>query len=83
METQNLLDNARDKLTRKKLDFIVANSLREEGAGFQTDTNIITIIDSKGNAEALPLMTKIDAAIQILDRIKDSIHRKGKSKKNE
>lgn len=81
METQNLLANARDKLARKKMDFIVANSLREEGAGFQTDTNIITIIDCNGNAEALPKMTKIDAAIQILDRIKAEIHRKGKNKK--
>jgi phosphopantothenoylcysteine decarboxylase / phosphopantothenate---cysteine ligase len=81
METQNLLDNARDKLTRKKMDFIVANNLREEGAGFQTDTNIITIIDSQGNAEAFPIMTKIDAAIKILDRIKDAIRKKGKSKK--
>ncbi|PKN76309.1 MAG: bifunctional phosphopantothenoylcysteine decarboxylase/phosphopantothenate--cysteine ligase CoaBC [Deltaproteobacteria bacterium HGW-Deltaproteobacteria-10] len=81
METQNLLANAREKLKRKKLDFIVANSLRDEGAGFQTDTNIITIIDSGGNVEALPIMTKIDAAVKILDRIKDTIHRKGKRKK--
>jgi phosphopantothenoylcysteine decarboxylase / phosphopantothenate---cysteine ligase len=82
METQNLLANAQDKLAKKKMDFIVANSLREEGAGFQTDTNIITIIDCNGNVEALPKMTKIDAAIQILDRIKDTIHKKGKSKNN-
>ncbi len=81
METQNLLANARDKLKRKKLDFIVANSLRDEGAGFQTDTNIITIIDRGGNVEALPIMTKIDAAAKILDRIKDTIHQKSKSKK--
>jgi phosphopantothenoylcysteine decarboxylase/phosphopantothenate--cysteine ligase len=82
METQNLLANAQDKLARKKMDFIVANSLREEGAGFQTDTNIITIIDCNGKVEALPKMTKIDAAIQILDRIKDEIHKKGKKKSN-
>lgn len=81
METQNLLDNAREKLKRKNLDFIVANSLREEGAGFQTDTNVITIIDRGGNAETLPKMTKIAAAVKILDRIKDAIPKKGKSKK--
>ncbi len=81
METQNLLANAQDKLKRKKMDFIVANNLREEGAGFQTDTNIITIIDSSGNVEALPKMTKIDAAVKILDRIKDTTRRKGKRKK--
>ncbi len=81
METQNLLANAQDKLKRKKLDFIVANNLREEGAGFQTDTNIITIIDSNGNVEALPKMTKIAAAVKILDRIKDTLRKKGKSKK--
>ena len=81
METQNLLANARDKLKKKNLNFIVANSLREEGAGFQTDTNVITIIDSRGNAESLPKMTKIDAAYKIFDRIKDAIRKKGKSKK--
>ena len=81
METQNLLANAREKLKRKNLDFIVANSLREEGAGFQTDTNVITIIDVSGNAEALPKMTKIDAAVRILDSVKDAIRKKGKSKK--
>lgn len=81
METQNLLANAREKLRQKKLDFIVANSLREEGAGFQTDTNIITIIHCNGNTESLPKMTKIDAAVQILDRIKDAIIKKNMSKK--
>ena len=81
METQNLLANARDKLKRKNLDFIVANNLREEGAGFQTDTNIITIIDSSGKVEAFPKMTKIDAAVKILDRITDTISKRGKSKK--
>jgi phosphopantothenoylcysteine decarboxylase / phosphopantothenate---cysteine ligase len=81
METQNLLANAREKLKRKNLDFIVANSLREEGAGFQTDTNVITIIDGSGSAEALPIMAKIDAATKILDRIKDALRKKGKSRK--
>ncbi|PKN70492.1 MAG: bifunctional phosphopantothenoylcysteine decarboxylase/phosphopantothenate--cysteine ligase CoaBC [Deltaproteobacteria bacterium HGW-Deltaproteobacteria-12] len=81
METENLLANAREKLHKKKLDFIVANNLREDGAGFQTDTNIITIIDTSGKAESFPKMTKIEAADKILDRIKEAIRRKGKSKK--
>ncbi|OPY84885.1 MAG: Coenzyme A biosynthesis bifunctional protein CoaBC [Smithella sp. PtaU1.Bin162] len=81
METQNLLDNAREKLKKKNLDFIVANSLREEGAGFQTDTNVITIIDKTGKAEAFSKMTKLDAALKIFDRIRDVIKKKGKSKK--
>lgn len=78
METENLLVNARDKMTRKNMDFIVANSLRDEGAGFRTDTNIITIIDCDGNAEACTQMTKIDAAIKILDRIKEVIDKRGR-----
>jgi phosphopantothenoylcysteine decarboxylase/phosphopantothenate--cysteine ligase len=81
METQNLLANAREKLKMKNMDLIVANSLREEGAGFQTDTNVITIIDKSGKAESLPKMTKIEAAEEILNRISDLTARKGKSKK--
>lgn len=70
METQDLLDNARGKLLKKNMDMIVANSLREEGAGFQADTNIITIIDKTGKTVALDKMTKIEAAHRILDSIK-------------
>jgi phosphopantothenoylcysteine decarboxylase/phosphopantothenate--cysteine ligase len=81
METQNLLANAQEKLKKKNMDFIIANSLSEEGAGFQTDTNIITIIDGKGSVEALPKMSKIAAAEKILDRIKIATGKKGKSKR--
>jgi len=81
METQNLLANAREKLERKRLDFIVANSLREEGAGFQTDTNIITVMDREGHTESLPKMTKVEAAGKILDRIGNAIIQKGKARK--
>jgi phosphopantothenoylcysteine decarboxylase/phosphopantothenate--cysteine ligase len=70
METQDLLANARQKLLKKNMDMIVANSLREEGAGFETDTNIITIIDRNGKTIALEKMTKIDAAHRILDHVK-------------
>ena len=69
MESENLLANARSKLIDKNMDLIVANDLREEGAGFQCDTNVIKILDRKGNIEALPLMDKAEAAGRILDRV--------------
>jgi len=81
METQNLLANAREKLTRKNVDLIIANNLSDEGAGFQKDTNVITIIDAKSKAEVLPKMTKLEAAEIILDRIQAVISGKGKRKK--
>jgi phosphopantothenoylcysteine decarboxylase/phosphopantothenate--cysteine ligase len=80
METQNLLANAREKLKKKNMDLIVANNLREEGAGFRTDTNIITIINRAGKTEPLEKMTKIEAAGAILDRVKKII-KKSNSKK--
>ncbi len=70
METQNLLANAKQKLKNKNMDMIVANDLCEEGAGFQADTNIITIIDKKGKTEKLDKMTKMQAAEEILNRVK-------------
>lgn len=82
METQDLLANAREKMIKKNMDMIVANSLREEGAGFQADTNIITIIDRCGKTVRLNKMTKIDAAHRILDHIKTLNNKKGvRSKK--
>ncbi len=81
METENLLANAKEKLKNKKMDFIIANNLREEGAGFQADTNIITIIDKNGQVQKLPKMTKIEAAGAILDRISSVINKKGAIKK--
>jgi len=80
METQNLLANARAKLKSKNLDLIVANNLREKGAGFQTDTNIITIIDRMDHKETLPIMTKNDVAMKILDRVREIVKKRGKSK---
>jgi phosphopantothenoylcysteine decarboxylase / phosphopantothenate---cysteine ligase len=76
METQDLLTHARQKLKNKNMDMIVANNLRDEGAGFQADTNVITIIDSRGKTQALPKMTKIEAAHQILDHVKTLIKKK-------
>ena len=70
METEDLIENASKKLKSKNLDFIVANSLNEEGAGFKGDTNIVTIIDKSGNKTDIPLSQKEDIANKILDRIK-------------
>jgi phosphopantothenoylcysteine decarboxylase/phosphopantothenate--cysteine ligase len=81
METQDLLANARQKLLKKNMDMIVANSLREEGAGFQTDTNIITIIDKNGKTVKLDKMTKKDAAHRILDHVKTFCKKKGPREK--
>lgn len=69
METENLLENAQKKLQNKNLDFIVANSLTEKGAGFKTDTNIVTIIDKSGDIKRTELCSKFDIANIILDRI--------------
>ena len=68
LETQNEQQNARDKLERKHLDFIVLNSLKDKGAGFRCDTNKITIIDSEGQAE-YPLKPKTEVAGDIVDRL--------------
>jgi len=68
METENLVENSRKKLTEKKLDMIVANNVKEEGAGFETDTNIVTLITPDTEME-LPLMSKEEAAGEILDQI--------------
>lgn len=76
MESENLLENARTKMVEKNMDLIVANDLREEGAGFQCDTNVIKILDRKGNIEALPRMDKAEAAGRILDRVRDLLNDK-------
>ena len=68
METENMLENSRGKLERKNLDMIVANNLKVAGAGFGTDTNVITLI-TKEDAKELPLMSKKEAAAAILDVI--------------
>lgn len=66
METENLIENAVKKLESKNVDMIVANSLKTEGAGFGTDTNVVTLITKDGKTE-LPLMSKTDVAMKILD----------------
>ncbi len=68
-ETENLLQNTREKLEKKNLDLIVANDVTLPGAGFKADTNIVKIMDRSGKVEEVPLMTKEDLADRILDRI--------------
>ena len=70
METEHLLENSRAKLAKKHVDMIAANSLRAEGAGFGTDTNRLTLITADGDRE-LPLMSKEEAAHQILTEIRE------------
>lgn len=69
LETNNEIKNAAGKLSRKNLDFIVLNSLKEEGAGFGYDTNKITIIDKYNNIDKFELKTKYEAARDILNKI--------------
>ncbi|HRW12910.1 MAG TPA: bifunctional phosphopantothenoylcysteine decarboxylase/phosphopantothenate--cysteine ligase CoaBC [Syntrophomonas sp.] len=68
-ETENLLENARKKLTSKNLDFIVANDVTVEGAGFATETNVVTLISRNGEVESLPKMLKEEVAAAIIDRV--------------
>ncbi len=68
METENMLENSRAKLQKKNLDVIAANNVKVAGAGFQGDTNVITLI-TKDSELSLPLMSKDEAAQQILDEI--------------
>lgn len=68
METQNLLENSRIKLIEKNIDMIVANDLKKTGAGFNTDTNIVTII-TKNKEIPLALMSKDQVAEQLLSII--------------
>lgn len=68
-ETGNLVANAKGKLKEKNLDLIIANNVKQPGAGFGVDTNIVTIIDNKGNIEELPRMSKDDVAWRVLDKV--------------
>ena len=68
METNDEEAHAEEKLTKKNFDFIVLNSLRDEGAGFRGDTNKVTLIDRNGK-ESLPLMSKHEVALHIVDKI--------------
>ena len=68
-ETENLLAHAAAKLRHKRLDFIVANDLSQEGAGFDVDTNIVTLLFPDGHSKPLEKMSKLDVAHRILDEV--------------
>jgi phosphopantothenoylcysteine decarboxylase / phosphopantothenate---cysteine ligase len=68
-ETQNLIKNARSKLDRKHADYIIANDVNAKGAGFQGDTNIVTILGADGSVVTLPQQTKTAVAEAIIQRI--------------
>ncbi len=70
LETNDEMKNAKEKLKKKNLDFIVLNSLNDEGAGFGSETNVVTIIDKSGKMEKLGRLPKFDVANAILDRVK-------------
>ena len=80
METEHMLENSKIKLEKKNLDMIVANSLRMEGAGFGTDTNIITII-KKNYVQELPKMSKDEAAHAVFNQILTSLHKSNNTQK--
>lgn len=68
METQDLIENSSVKLGKKNADMIVANNLKDEGSGFKTDTNLITLI-TKDDVKPLPLLSKFEAAMTIIDHV--------------
>ncbi len=74
LETNNEIENALDKLKKKNLDFIVLNSLRDEGAGFGSDTNKITILDTNNNQTDFPLKPKSEVAIDIVAKLTELLH---------
>jgi phosphopantothenoylcysteine decarboxylase/phosphopantothenate--cysteine ligase len=70
-ESEDLVANAKKKLKAKRLDLVVANDITQPDAGFDVDTNRVTIIDKNGKAEDLPLMSKREVAERILDRVRE------------
>lgn len=72
-ETQNVIDYAKNKIVEKNLDFIVANDVSQEGAGFSVDTNIISIITRAGQIENFPKMPKSELAEKIILRVAESL----------
>ena len=74
METENMVENSRKKLEKKKLDMIAANNLKVAGAGFQGDTNQMTLI-TKEDETALPMISKEETAACILDKILECMNK--------
>jgi phosphopantothenoylcysteine decarboxylase/phosphopantothenate--cysteine ligase len=76
-ETQDLHDNARVKLAEKRLDLIVANDVTAPDAGFGVDTNRVTLIDTQGGLDELPLLSKYEVGHKILDRVAALLAKRG------
>ena len=74
METENMIENSRAKLEKKNLDMVAANNLKDDGAGFQGDTNRMTLI-TREEETALPLMSKEETAACILDKILEKLNK--------
>lgn len=77
METEDLLKNAYNKLLAKNMDLIVGNDLSRPGSGFQYDTNSVRVIDRSGDVRKFPLMSKINIADRVLDRVKKLCDQRG------
>ena len=77
-ETEDLVANARNKLQRKNLDLMVANDVSRAGAGFDSDTNLVKILDAQGGVDELPLLAKRAVADRILDRVAALLKQRGK-----
>ncbi len=77
LETNDEATNAKDKCARKNFDFIVMNSLKDKGAGFQVDTNKITIFTATGDVKEYPLKTKKEVAADIVDAVVEIAKNKG------
>jgi phosphopantothenoylcysteine decarboxylase/phosphopantothenate--cysteine ligase len=80
-ESDNLVENAREKLKGKKLDLIVANDITLPGSGFGSDNGRVSLIDKRGRVEDLPLMSKREVAERVLDRVSALLRRRGPSLK--
>lgn len=76
METEHMLENSRAKLDKKNIDMIAANNLKQEGAGFGTDTNVVTLL-TKDETVELPMMSKEEVADRLLDQILKKTERHG------
>lgn len=68
-ETEDVIENGKKKLIEKNLDMVVVNDITSPGAGFDVDTNAVTVIDRKGRVSELPLMSKIGIAEKIIDKV--------------
>lgn len=78
METEHMLENSRKKLEKKNLDMVVANNVKVEGAGFAGDTNIVTLI-TKDDETQLPLLSKEETAVEIMNKILEITAEKGRT----